>query len=189
LPLEEHGGMGNTDERISQRPEEAMQARLQTNGSSGSTPDQAIAGLGTGSNLWDFHNLDFMDETPLWTMDNSFSMNGMEDGNLGHLQDLQLQAFDYSSGNAIINGHDLSEKSRPPAAPDMRSIWFTKVQRSDDNPYHPFFFAETTPTSQPTSSPRESEIVDEEYHRDLTRSLVHSSPQEDSLPSPGFLVE
>ncbi|KAE9376327.1 hypothetical protein N431DRAFT_501240 [Stipitochalara longipes BDJ] len=183
---EEPISLDNSSNRISQSPGGALQAQLQTIEISGSTSGQVTLGFGTGANLWDFQNLDFMDETPLWAIDNSFSVNGVEDGNLGQLQDIQLQAFDYSGGNTTVNGYDLSEKPPPPVL-DMRSIWFTKVQRSDENPYHPFFLTETTPTSQPTSSPREPEIVDEECRRNLTRSLVHPFPQEDLLPSPGFL--
>ena len=186
LRREEHTNMDNIGDGISQSPGEAPQ--MQPSQISGSTPSQASVGFETGANLWDFYNLDFMEETPLWTIDDSFSMTGVEEGNLGQLQDPPLQAFDYTCGNNVMNSHKLSENVRPPAVLDMRSIWFTKVQRSDANPYHPFFLAETTPTSQPTSSPREPEIVDEEYRRDLTKSLVHPFPQEDLLPSPAFLV-
>jgi hypothetical protein len=171
-----------------QSPRDVLQAELQTIEISGSTPGQSTADFSTGPNVWDFHNLDFMEETPLWAIDNSFAINGIQDGTSAQLEDLQLHGFDYSGGHDISNGHELSGKPGTPAILDLRSIWFTKVQRSDESPYHPFFLAETTPTSQPTSSPREPEIVDEECRRDLTRSLVHPFPQEDLLPSSAFLV-
>jgi hypothetical protein len=149
---------------------------------------QSAADFASAVNIWDFHNLEFMEDTPLWTIDNGFPMNGIDNGTSEHFQAIDMQNFDFSGDRDISNGQDLPQKPGLPAVMDMRSIWFTKVQRSDENPYHPFFLAETTPTSQPTSSPREPEIVDEECRRDLTRSLVHPFPQEDLLPSSGFLV-
>jgi hypothetical protein len=185
---EEHTNISIPGGGMLQSAPEAQQEQLQTIEISRSAPGQSVADFGTGANIWDFHNLEFMEETPLWTIDNSFAMGGIEDETSGQLEDMQLQAFDYSGEHGISNGHQPSGKPGLPVVLDMRGIWFTKVQKNDENLSHPFTLAETTPTSQPTSSPREPEIVDEECRRDLTRSLVHSFPQEDLLPSSAFLV-
>jgi hypothetical protein len=174
---------------MSHSPRDALQAQLQTIEISGSTPGRSAPDFDPGANVWDFQNLDFMEDTSLWTMDNGFAMNGIEDATSGQPPDLHLQLFDYSVDNDISNGHDHPERPGLPIVLDMRNIWFTKVQRSDESQYHPSCLAESTTTSQPTSSPREPEIVDEECRRDLTRSLSHPFPQEDLLPSSGFLVE
>jgi hypothetical protein len=184
----EHTRINSRDSGVSQSPRDALQAQLQTIEISGSTPGRSVTEFNPAANVWDFQNLEFMEDTPLWTMDNGFAMNGIEDTTSGHLPGLNLQLFDYSGDNDISNGQEHSERLRPPVALDMRNIWFTKVQRSDKSHYHPSFLAESTTTSQPTSSPREPEIVDEECRRNLSRSLNHPFPQEDLLPSSGFLV-
>jgi hypothetical protein len=176
------------DNGVSQSPRDDLQAQLQTVGISGSTPGRSVADFNPEANVWDFQNLKFMEDTPLWTMDNGLAMNGIEDHTSEQLPDLHLQLFDYSGDNDISNGQEHPERLGPPIVVDMRNIWFTKVQRSDESHYHPAFLAENTTTSQPTSSPREPEIVDEECRRDLNRFLSHPFPQDDLLPSSGFLV-
>ncbi len=176
------------DDGVCQSPRDTLQTQLQTIQISGSTPRRSVADFNPGANVWDFQNLDFMEDTPLWTMDNGFPMNGIEDAASGQLQDMNLQIFDYTETNDFLNGQDHSERAGLPVVSDMRNIWFTKVQRSDESKCYPPFLAESSTTSQPTSSPREPEIVNEECRRDLTRSLNHQFPQEDLLPSSGFLV-
>lgn len=184
----EHPSVDNQDNGVSKSPRDVLQAQLQTIDISGSTPGRSVADFNTGSNVWDFQNLDFLEDTPLWSIDNGFAMSGMEGVTSGQLHDMNLQIFDYSGTNGFINGQNHSESPQASVALDMRNIWFTKVPRSEDSHDYPSFQAENSTTSQPTSSPREPEIVDEECRRYLTRSLGHPFPQEDLLPSSGFLV-
>jgi hypothetical protein len=107
---EEHTNISIPGDGILQGAPEAQQEQLQAIEISRSTPGQSAADFGTGANIWDFHNLEFMEETPLWTIDNRFAMGGIEDGTSGQLEDIQLQAFDYSGGHGISNGHDPSGK-------------------------------------------------------------------------------
>lgn len=142
-----------------------------------------------GANIWDFHNPDFMDDTALWTIDGGILMGGVDAGNTGQLHDVHLQVSDYLGDIHISNDHEYSETHGVPVVLDLRNIWFTKIQRRDESHYNPTLLAESTTRSQPASSPREPEMVDEECRRDLSRSLIHPFPQEDLLPSSGFLVE
>jgi hypothetical protein len=170
-------------------PPETLQAQLQRTPLLGSTPGQLNTDFNGGTNIWDFHNLDFLDDNPLWALDNGgFPMGGIEVETSGQLQEMHIQVSDFSGDTPFSNHRDHPEKQRFPSVLDLRNIWFTKIQRSDESHSRPSFFAESTTTSQATSSPRESEIVDEECRRDLTRSLIHPFPQEDLLPSSGFLV-
>lgn len=186
---EAYTGVNTRGDGASLSPREGLQAQLQTIEISESTPGQSVNEFNQGSNLWDLQNLDFLnDGDPLWAIDNGFAMNGVDIGISGQVHDMNLEAFDYSNGNNDFNGQHLLEDSGLPTPPDMRSIWFTKVQRSDESQYNPCFLAESATASQPTSSPREPEIVDEDCRRHLTRSLVNPFPQENLLPSSGFLV-
>ncbi len=184
----EHSRVDNQDKGVSKSPCDVLQAQLQTIDMSGSTPGRSVADFNNGSNVWDFQHLGFLEDTPFWSIDNDLAMNGMEGATPGQLHDMNLQIFDHSGTNGFVNGQNHSESPQASFALDMRNIWFTKVPRSKGSHDYPVFQAEYSSTSQPTSSPREPEIVDEECRRYLTRSLSHPFPQEDLLPSSGFLV-
>lgn len=162
-----------------------LQARLQSTVISTSTPGHHIPDFGNGENIWDLSNMEYIDNSELWTVNGGFLMNDVDTARTARqLEDIQPQNSGFTGNVHVLDVQHHLDTSELPAILDMRNIWFTTIQRSEETLSQPV----STSASQSSLSPGGPEIVDEEYRRGLNKVLIYSFPQEDLLPSSGFLV-
>ena len=156
-----------------------------------SAPTPSGVDIITGANVWDFENIDFMNDSSLWAGPFGSITHGVYTAEpLRELQELQFQTSEYSRNIHVFDRHCSPDANQLPTIFDMRNIWFTKVQRSEESIQEsPPYRRSSTTISHSAISPREPELVDDESLRGLSNALIHPFPQEHLLPSSEFLVE
>ncbi|KAI6712903.1 hypothetical protein JHW43_004557 [Diplocarpon mali] len=154
------------------------------------TPTYPVADFTLGSQIWGFHSMGFMDDASLWAANHGFLASGMDTTGapLSSLPDTDVSQLEPLGNHHHGRGQQDARGTgtAPPAAIDVRELWFTRIPRTTEKQHYPQL-SPSISNSGPAASPSESEIVDEECRRELRKALVRPIYQEDFLPSSSFL--
>ncbi|KAJ5042690.1 uncharacterized protein L3040_004089 [Drepanopeziza brunnea f. sp. 'multigermtubi'] len=181
---------GNGQSPSSSRDENTIMSSADDAGTSGAIPEYPAADFHVGPTAWDFQSIGFMEDAQLWAVNSGFLLNGTgATGLASAFPDADFDTAEYF-GNAQDGGNRTGARGSGTTLPvlmDMRDLWFTKIQRSDEHSRRVTRRFDSVSSSKLAPSPSKSEIVDQECHRELTRLLIRPLPPEDLLPSSGFL--
>lgn len=142
-----------------------------------------------GANIWDFSNVELMDDCLLWEQNSGFQTDVFRAAEIMESRrDVQLQSPGCSGDFQLSDGNNRSTKTELPPVLDLGNMWFTKIHRKGESLYDSPFTPASTSTYQSNLSPRVPEVVVEDCRLGLSKALIPPSPQDDLLPSSEFLV-